>query len=107
MRKFSSAFLGFCIGFGASGCSPHADPDPTTETKVRLLIVPNASQKFHIDYSSWPTGLHSFIHRIAFLPGGGWTTNDAWGHPLVYRPFDSSFGYGSVSSLGRDDRSEN
>jgi hypothetical protein len=111
MRKFSSLFLTLCIGFGVIGCSRHPDPDPTIVTKVRLRVIADASQFFHLNYGSWPTGFAQFYpdqntDHIAFIPSGGSTTNDAWGHPLVYKPFDASIGYGSVVSLGRDGRSE-
>jgi hypothetical protein len=83
------------------------DPDPTITTKMHLLQITSASESYQNMYGQWPTGLAQFYpegnsHHIAFLPSGPWTTNDAWGHPLVYRPFDPGSGYGAVVSLGRD-----
>jgi hypothetical protein len=92
--------------------SPHRpDPAPAIVTKTRLRAIADASQAFHTDYDLWPTSFTQFypdhnIHHIAFLSGGSATTNDGWGHPLIYKPFDDSIGYGSVICLGRDGRSD-
>jgi hypothetical protein len=72
-----------------------------------LSLVVEASAQFHIAYDSWPRGFSEFYpdrnsNHIAFLPPDSWSTNDAWGHPLIYKPFDVAKGYGSVASLGRD-----
>jgi hypothetical protein len=83
------------------------DPDPAIRTKMHLSQVAAASEAYHNEYGLWPTGLTDFSpqsnsNHIAFLPSGPWTTDDAWGHPLAYRPFDPALGYGAVLSFGRD-----
>ncbi len=83
------------------------DPNPTGTTRTRLLNITQASQSYHHAYGVWPAGLaalspeHNSLH-IAFLPSGKSTTKDAWGRPLLYKPFDPALGYGTVMSLGRD-----
>ena len=111
MRNLTTWLFAICIGFGFVGCSRPADPDPKIETKIRLRMIADASQSFQLDYDFWPTGFAQFYpdqnsHHIAFLPSGSSTTNDAWGHLLIYKPFDASLGYGSVISLGSDGRSD-
>jgi len=77
---------------------------------MRLSQVTQASKFYHIAYVLWPTGFaelyaeHNSNH-VAFLPPGERTTNDAWRHPLLYRPFDPALGYGTVVSMGRDGKS--
>src|SRR5579864_930973 len=116
MRRLSSWFLlvicGGAIVFVVVTRLHHhyPDPDPTIETKVRLRSVAQASCAFHSTYNSWPTGFAQFYPdqnrlHIAFLQSAIWATNDAWGHSLLYRPFDAAAGYGSVVSLGPDGRS--
>jgi len=83
------------------------DPDPAITTKIHLLQISAASQSYHSAYGFWPTGYAEFypehnVNHIAFLPSEAWTTNDAWGHPLLYTPFDPGINYGAVVSLGHD-----
>ncbi len=83
------------------------DPDPAISTKMHLRQIATASEFYHITYDTWPTRLADFYpehnsRHIAFLPSGEWTTNDAWGRPLLYTPFDQAIGCGRVVSLGRD-----
>ena len=74
---------------------------------MHLLQLSAASRSYQLTYGLWPTGLSELFpknnsNHIAFLPSDQYPTNDAWGHPLVYRPFNPTLGYGSVVSLGRD-----
>lgn len=115
MSKLKALFLILLICAGVVGFAStllwrrHACPDPTATTNIRLGSVASASVKFQLTYGSWPTGFAQFYPdnnhlHIAFLHRSSWATNDAWGHALLYRPFDSTVGYGSVVSVGRDGR---
>ena len=87
----------------------YPDPDPTIETKMRLRLVTQASCAFNAAYDSWPTGfsqLYPDQNRLGIAFVQSWATTDAWGHSLIYRPFDSRVGFGSVVSPGRDGRSD-
>lgn len=69
--------------------------------------VASAAEMYHLTYDSWPMALVQLYpghnsNKIAYLPSWAGTTNDAWGHALLYKPFDPATGYGSVVSLGRD-----
>jgi general secretion pathway protein G len=85
----------------------HRGPSAVITTRMHLLQVAEGTRSYQLHYGFWPTGLADLYpaqnsNHIAFLPSGQWTTNDAWGRPLIYTPFDGVLGHGTVVSLGRD-----
>ena len=83
-------------------------PQAREDTKTILSLVAAGSQGYHIEYQRWPKTLADLTRNpehIQFMKWERWGEgNDAWGHPLLYRPFDESLGYGSVTSYGEDGR---
>jgi len=81
-------------------------------THVALDGVVFASTNYFQIYGKWPTSLRDFAtdspqnpKHVGFLTYARTfllATGDGWQHPLVYKPFDPSVGYGSVTSYGRD-----
>jgi hypothetical protein len=75
------------------------------KTTAYLMCFTNASRDYFRVYGEWPRSIQAFdrdgnprgIVFVAWMP-----TNDAWGGPFVYNPFDPARGYGSVASYGRD-----
>lgn len=82
-------------------------------TRCALDGVSFATSYYFQLYGAWPTSLQDFHpeNRRRNPKGHGFltyartfslATGDGWLHPLVYKPFDPSVGYGSVISYGRD-----
>ncbi len=83
------------------------EPDERMVSKMHLFQVRAASTAYNATYGMWPTGLAQLFaehndRHIDFLPPDHQATNDGWGHPILYRPFDAALGYGAAVSLGRD-----
>lgn len=94
-----AAFLGY--GLLATAASRRV-----AKTTVDLMVLQMASSNYFKVYSLWPKSIHELeadgnTQKIAFIAPSP-ATNDAWGRPLVYIPFEPSLGYGSVLSYGRD-----
>jgi Type II secretion system (T2SS), protein G len=81
-------------------------------THFSLNSVALASSSYHQFYGRWPTSLQDFgIYSprnpkhygfLTYANTFSLATSDGWFHPLIYKPFDPSVGYGSVISYGRD-----
>jgi general secretion pathway protein G len=76
------------------------------QTTISLRCLQAASSQYFQIYGVWPKSIHDLEsdanpRKILFIAPAP-ATNDAWGRPLVYVPFDSSLGYGRVLSYGRD-----
>jgi len=84
-------------------------------THVALDGVVFASSNYFQIYGKWPASLQDFVidspqnpKHVGFLTYArtfSLATGDGWLHPLIYKPFDPSVGYGSVISYGRDGQS--
>ena len=74
-------------------------PNRSRITNDRVTKVTVGSRVFWIRYSSWPTNMQQMV-RVGILRPAD--TNDAWGHPLLYAPYDSSLKRGTVTSYGAD-----
>ena len=81
----------------------------TARTSIHLQSVAAASSAYFGIYSRWPGSLQDLDSastlnpsKIAFLPPTDSILTDAWGHALIYEPFNSTNGSGRVLSLGRD-----
>ena len=83
-------------------------------THLALDGVVFASSNYFQIYGKWPASLRDFATDSPQNPKRAWfltytrtfslATGDGWLHPLIYKPFDPSVGYGSVISYGRDGR---
>ena len=76
------------------------------ETRLHLMLLQAASSNYFSSYGVWPRSIHDFDadanpQKLKFIDSLH-PTNDAWGWPIVYIPFDPSVGYGKVVSYGRD-----
>jgi hypothetical protein len=73
-----------------------------TRTSLHMLAL--GSRAYFNEYGRWPAGLGDFASNPRglrfFEPSNA--TNDAWGRPVLYVPFDHRTGRGRVVSLGRD-----
>jgi general secretion pathway protein G len=74
------------------------------ENSLELGQLQAASSNYFSDFHRWPRSIHDltrnpsnivFIDRVQL-------TNDAWGGPLLYEPFDAKRGFGRIISYGRD-----
>ena len=73
-----------------------------------------ASSNYFQIYGKWPASLQDFAKNspqnpkhdsfLTYARTFSLATGDGYRHPLVYKPFDPSVGYGSVISYGRDGR---
>ena len=80
---------------------------PVARTKVLLQAVRSACNTYSNYYGDWPASLSDLTHtksNIVFMEWGEEGASDAWGHPLVFKPFSSVSGFGSIRSYGRDGR---
>jgi hypothetical protein len=76
------------------------------QTLMRLGFLAAAASEAQRFQGAWPASIEQLVARpdpsgsmAMFLKGG---TNDAWGHPIVFEPFDSKRGYGRIISYGAD-----
>jgi general secretion pathway protein G len=81
-------------------------PGRVAKTTADLITLQMASSNYFRVYSVWPKSIHDLEsdrnpQKIVFIAPAP-ATNDAWGRPLVYVPFDPSLGYGRVLSYGRN-----
>ena len=75
-------------------------------TKIQLMFLAAAASEYYDQNRAWPNSLQELMARPAsggnlaiFLTYG---TNDFWGSPIVFEPFDLAHGYGRILSLGPD-----
>jgi type II secretory pathway pseudopilin PulG len=81
-------------------------------THVALDGIAFASTNYFQIYGKWPASLRDFAPDspqnpkhdgfLTYARTFSLATGDGWQHPLIYKPFDPSVGYGSVISYGRD-----
>jgi general secretion pathway protein G len=76
----------------------------TVLTGVYVEIFQQASRNYFQMLGSWPKSIHALVENPSniFFVSASIKTNDPWGRPIIYEPFDPSRGYGRVLSLGRD-----
>jgi general secretion pathway protein G len=76
-------------------------------TKQLLSNVSRACNQYYLEHGESPASLVSLTNNpkgIAFMHWGKEGTNDGWRHPIHFKPYDASLGYGSITSYGRDGR---
>ncbi len=76
-------------------------------TRMQLVNAAAACSVYSTHYGQQPASLWDLDHNrsnIMFIAWGKSGTNDAWGRPIHFTPFDPALGYGSVMSYGRDGR---
>ena len=74
-------------------------------TKVLLQAARSACIAYSNYYGEWPASLADLTQNksnIVFIEWGEKGANDAWGHSLVFKPFSSVSGFGSIESYGSD-----
>jgi hypothetical protein len=115
MRRGPSPFIilaclaaaGLVLSALVTPIRPHPQLDEPNLTSLHMDEIGAASEWYNRTYGMWPTGLiqlsaqHNDQH-IDFLVPDHNATNDGWGRPILYRPFDPALGYGTTLSLGRD-----
>jgi hypothetical protein len=76
------------------------------QTRMRLPFLAAAASEAHRWQGAWPTSIQQLVtwpdpsgNMAMFLKGG---TNDSWGRPIVFEPFDPKRGYGRIISYGAD-----
>lgn len=75
------------------------------KTVVELKNIAIASQLYFQEYGRWPTSFGDFTNnpqKIIFMEFEEPLVLDGWKRPILYRPYDTNLGYGSVISLGKD-----
>lgn len=87
---------------------PFGEGGALAETKMIVNSIAAGSEAFQAEYGYWPRTKEDLLHNergMTFVVlRQGWEWVDAWGHPIIYTPFDQEQGYGSVLSYGRDGR---
>lgn len=97
---FVVSFLLLCI----VGWLSVRNPLRFAKTQALLSSYPMVASNYFKIYGRWPQSIAeittnpSNIVFIAPCP----PTNDAWGRPIIFEPFDPARGYGRVMSYGRD-----
>ena len=74
-----------------------------SKTQAIITLIRMCSRNFYTEYGNWPISLVDFTNnprKILFIQWPASGSKDGWGNPIVYIPFDSNRGYGSVSSMG-------
>jgi general secretion pathway protein G len=76
----------------------------TVLTKLDVEIFQQASANYFQMLGTWPKSIHALVENPSniFFVSASVKTNDPWGRPIIYEPFDPSRGYGRVLSYGRD-----
>lgn len=74
-------------------------PNRSRTTGDRVTKVAVGSRVFWIRYARWPTNMEQMVRLGILTPAD---TNDAWGHPLLYAPYEFSLKRGTVTSYGAD-----
>jgi general secretion pathway protein G len=76
----------------------------TVLTTLDVEIFRQASVNYFQMLGSWPKSIHSLVENPSniFFVSASVKTNDPWGRPIIYEPFDQTRGYGRVLSYGRD-----
>jgi general secretion pathway protein G len=85
---------------------PRLFPDRmrTNATKIQMMFLAGAAKNYYFFHNKWPASIQQLIaqpdgNMAEFLKLG---TNDPWGHPIVFEPFDPLRGYGRIISYGAD-----
>jgi hypothetical protein len=71
----------------------------TARTMGRLERIGTASQEYFDSYGKWPENLLSLTSEQRWA---GLITNDAWGNTILYHPYQTNRGYGSLVTYGSD-----
>ena len=75
-------------------------------TKTMLTTIALAVHTYYRDVGQWPESLDNLQENskgIWYIDWGKYPPKqDGWHHPIMYKHFDSSLGFGSVSSYGSD-----
>jgi len=77
------------------------------QTRLHLQSMQVACDVYYKSFGAWPASRSDFYHNrsnIVFVPRPESQTNDAWGRPIVFTTWNSTLGYGTLLSYGRDGR---
>ncbi len=81
--------------------------NPVALAQMQLASVGAACRAYLAEYGEPPGSLDDLVQNrknIVFIEWGKSGTNDGWGNPIRFKPYDASLGSGSVISYGRDGR---
>lgn len=84
----------------------HPRPQSNVLRKAQLDEIARACIQYHAEYKAWPVYIENLYEtgNPRHLRLINCETNDAWGHPIIYEPFETARGFGLVKSLGRDNK---
>jgi hypothetical protein len=74
----------------------------TAQTRSLLISYAEACVSYHRTTAQWPAALADLFSSkdgVTFV-NPGISKRDAWGHLLVYEPFDPSLGFARIRSVG-------
>ena len=76
----------------------------TTEvrTHAQVIALSASCELYYKEYKRWPTSLEEIKNNPKQLLIFEGDFYDGWRRPLIFRPYDSRLGYGSILSLGKD-----
>ena len=95
----------FGIGLLTQTTSPRYSPKFLTQQLV--YSVGAACRQYCLEFGKSPASLADLTNNpggLMLMIWGKSGTNDGWGHPIRFVPYDAALGYGSVTSYGRDGR---
>ncbi len=81
---------------------PLSRSGPRETTLRRMDVLALTVRKFQVQKGRTPTGLAEIVGWGRLDPS---VTNDGWGRPLMFLPFDKTLGCGSIVSYGKDGES--
>jgi hypothetical protein len=87
--------------------SPSRKWPPSAMTQQLLSSVAAACSMYYSECGEPPASLADLTNNvkgIVFIHWGKSGTNDFWGNPIRFQPYDASLGYGTVTSYGCDGR---
>ncbi len=103
MLRLETGLMAFTVSLFAvlaiSAALMYRAPNPCATTGDRLTKAAVVSRLFRIQYGFWPTNLDQMV-RSGMISATD--TNDGWGRPLIYAPYDFTLTRGTVSSHGSD-----
>ncbi|NCC51370.1 MAG: hypothetical protein EOM20_09160 [Spartobacteria bacterium] len=96
------------VGISLYRYSSESESEQVALTWERIQQIAATSRAFYFRMGYWPETLDDLTNRygkVAFIPAGNTELLiDAWGHPILYEPFDPEYGSGLVISHGKDGR---
>jgi hypothetical protein len=94
--------LAVAMGMSPAMCR-HIDKVDATDHLLKSVLV--ASKAFKIEFGNWPSSMGDLTNNakgILFMDSDSRGPVDAWGHRIVYMPFNQQEGFGLAISWGAD-----